>query len=261
MGRFFGSEIKKSPVQLSTTTVRLPSGSFLKLGGQGFTLLSDLEASISASGLGGLEAGSVVPIHGIMFLFVVRVGDTNYLTISDSNTSTYSQNSFVGFIQINSLFIFDVFRFDTQTPSSADADFAPASTGGFNVGSNIYYSIYSRMGSRLFLKVAAQAGTVAGSTAQWSLPNLLTVSNLITPGSGLYGVVGQFYRKINTTVVNSVICRATETSVKFGIHNATSNNVDNAINGDGLLANSEDFYFTADLPIEGWYDNLQDLLG
>lgn len=96
MGRFFGNEIKTDLVKHSQLEVKLPLGSFVKLGGQGYALEADLFADLNASGAGGIDVG-VKAADTFYNVFVIRDGSDSKLVMSVSDIPTgFSLYSHVG---------------------------------------------------------------------------------------------------------------------------------------------------------------------
>lgn len=67
MSQYFHFENMTKLIVGSTTTVTLPSGSNLRLGGQGYALSSNLTCNLATTGFGGLDTGAL----GVSLLYYV----------------------------------------------------------------------------------------------------------------------------------------------------------------------------------------------
>ncbi len=273
MGRFFGQEIKKTPVKSGNTSVTLPSGSFLKLGGQGFTLLQNLLCDFTVSGLGGLEAGSVIPQDGIMFLFVVRDGNTNYLTFSSTSQSSFSSSSFVGFVQINGGGIYDVYPFDTASPNSERTQYSPVYQN-FTIRADEFF--YHREGNLLKVRGTLNGLTSSANRATMSLPNvggqlLINFSELETNRNTEEGSnIGSYVRSSTSTsnqggLMLANIIYADPENVNFGFPIFGDANGASGLQGQPANVfvdlSDDPINVVFEVPIVGWDKNLQRLLG
>lgn len=262
MGKFFGSEIKKTPVKITNTVVQLPSGSFLKLGGQGYNITQTLQVDLTVSGLGGVESVSVVPSNGVMFLFVVRSGGVNYLTASANNVSIYSASSFVGFIQVNNSFVFDTFDHAEGYVSSAWQNYIPIFDGF--TPSNLVTK-FRQDGSDLLVSGWVTINSATGSSLSIYLPDgLLGDFNRLPEPTDRRNKVGTLtrieggQRHYNQGGILHIE-QGNPNKVFYGTLPSFSTVFDN--NSANDIANGNGISFEFRVPILGWTDNLQKLLG
>lgn len=69
MGQFFGQETLTEIIRVDNSTVRLPSGSYIRLGGQAYRLNTNLDLDTGTVGAGGLE--SAVQANTIYYVYAV----------------------------------------------------------------------------------------------------------------------------------------------------------------------------------------------
>lgn len=93
MAQFFGAEKITKLLFGSVTTVQLPNGSFLKLGGQGQYLNSTLTCNTAVSGAGGIDTGSVAA-STLYYVYAVYNSTVLSLVASTSATAPVGFNSY-----------------------------------------------------------------------------------------------------------------------------------------------------------------------
>jgi hypothetical protein len=81
MGKFFGSEKVSNFIRIGGSVAQLQSGSFLKIGGQGYNLASNLTIDTSVSGVGGLDIGSI-SANNYYYVYAVISSGTIFLVAS-----------------------------------------------------------------------------------------------------------------------------------------------------------------------------------
>lgn len=98
--RFIGLESLALLIKFSTTVARLPA-SRITIGGQQYVNASNADCSVSTTGIGGLDTGTVLA-NRLYYVFAVPNGTTYGLVASLTSTPTgYSQYKLVGRLVTN----------------------------------------------------------------------------------------------------------------------------------------------------------------
>jgi len=100
VGQFFGNEKITKLVKSSNTIVSLPSGSILKVGGQGYNDVSSLICTTSTSGFGGIDVGSVA---ASTFYYVYIVSNSGVLGLVASTSAT-SPTGFASYRKVGAFY-------------------------------------------------------------------------------------------------------------------------------------------------------------
>jgi len=143
MPSFSGVEIKKKPIRLSDTVVRLPSGSFLKMGGQAYSITQPLVASINAFGLGGLDQGVKQQSQYYYIYAVISSGTFGLvLSLNPTNPNGFQAYSKVGALNtfLASSDIEDVFNIGEQPVSSIVLDMGTGGGSGLTNTRSVFFN-------------------------------------------------------------------------------------------------------------------------
>lgn len=100
MAQFFGAEKVQKLELVSTTTVSLPSGSLLKIGGQARALSSNLTCNTAVSGAGGIDAGSVATLT---FYYVYAIINSGVVSLVAS-TSAVAPSGFTTYRKVGAFY-------------------------------------------------------------------------------------------------------------------------------------------------------------
>jgi hypothetical protein len=100
MGKFYKAEVKTELFKVSVNVARLPSGSFLKIGGQAYEV-GQLDLDMSTTGVGGLDTGTKQALS-FYNVFVIIDSGNPALVASLSNAPTgYTSFNQIGRLRTN----------------------------------------------------------------------------------------------------------------------------------------------------------------
>lgn len=124
---------------------------------------------------------------------------------------------------------------------------------GFGTATNVNF-LHRRDGENIEILGYFTAGTVAASTASFTLPNSLLVSSKVTVlrivGTGTASAVAA-----NDFGTKTVLANGGVNTVNFGSNNATASASITAQLGNALTSTGATMGFYASIPIQGWVEN------
>jgi hypothetical protein len=264
-----GPDSVKTFVKVSSTQIKLPSGSRVTVGGQQYLSSSDLFVTIGSSGAGGLDTGSFVAntlyyIYGIVSAGVLAlVASTSSSAPTGFSPSTLLSAFYTdGSAQVGALLISikpAISDWVTFTPTITATANPTTGTVTFNVAR------WRRVGGTMELEwdyAQSAAGTDGTGTYQFLIPAGQSIDTTILGAGGALGSV------------NNVLARAWGVGLKTGAVPFTFNveptdsthlfMIDSLNNSNvgGSGANSYFGYtsfrisFRGSLPISNWATNL-----
>lgn len=199
LGQFHGQEILKTPIKTGATTIALPAGSIMRVGGKGVNLASTaLICNTSVVGLGGLDVGSLAA-SSLYYLYVVISG------INVGLVASLSEIAPVGFLSSRVIGAF----YSSNVPDVGGVatslfplkvfgvEFAGSISNLGSVGDAKFK--FSRDDNFMFIDFALTVGTPAGGTVELTLPMSLNVDTQYYNAVAAQWPVGKLSRNIAST--------------------------------------------------------------
>lgn len=247
MSKFYGFEKVGKLERVSNSVVHLLAGSYIKIGGQAYSLNQTIQCDFLTSGAGGIDNG-IISINSVYYVYAIV--DSGIIKLISStnieNPANFNSNRYVGAVQTdnlgNILMVSQGEDFDTDWE-----DYTP-DFDALGTVTNVF-ARYRRMGQDIEVYGRVTAGTPAGDSAKIGLPSVLLIDQTNVP-SGSLVIVGKAARGAGTADQFHILTGDGETNKV--LFSRMSVGGLSTVGGTALLSASGSLSFNFSVPISNW---------
>lgn len=244
-----GPDLIQPVAKVSTTQVKLPTGSRVTVGGQQYATTSDLFVTTSGTGAGGLDTGTLSTSQIWYVHAVVSVGALALV----ASLSKTAPTGFTTFTWTGWVFFTNTSSQVATVANSPNWDwipFSPTISASFGTTTANFF-VYRRVNDALEVKGYFTTGTVTAAQATVGLGGLTTDNSGKLNGTTAT-VVGKYTTSSTSgTSYGAILVAGNSTTISFGIDTSTTNGLA-AGNANSVVGSTLSLSFFCSVPISGW---------